>query len=114
MKRDWDVIRKILIAVEDLPDRASSVKESDLEDVDAEDAYHHILIMIEAGFIEGNEGARQGGKSVYARRLTWQGHELLESIRNQSKWNALKRYAREHSIEPTLSGINAVITALRQ
>jgi hypothetical protein len=113
MKRDWDVVRKILLAIEDLPDRKSVITENDVEHVDSDNVYHHALILIEAGYVVGNEGSRQGGKSVFINRLTWQGHELLDSIRQQSKWNDIKRYAREHSIELTSKGIELVLNATR-
>lgn len=113
MKRDWDVVRKVLLAVEDLPDRKSAITEQDVDGIDSDDVYHHALILIEAGYVVGHEGVKQGGKSVFLQRLTWAGHELLDAIRQQSKWNNIKRYAREQGIELTAKGIELVLSSMR-
>jgi hypothetical protein len=88
MKRDLDLIRTILLKVEEDETLTGSVRSANPGDLgitdhtDAEVTYHSVL-LIEAGFLAGNiEIAGQ----VLIFRLTWQGHEFLESVRNPETW----------------------------
>lgn len=80
MKREFDLIKRILLAVEALPGRKSVVRVSDIDGVDEAAAYHHMMILIDAGFVKGDEGYDTMA-SAFLYRLTWQGHDFLDSIR---------------------------------
>jgi len=51
-----------------------------------------IQLMIDAGLVEGITRRDQDGKYTGAvvSRLTWAGHDFLQSVRNDALWNKAK------------------------
>ena len=49
---------------------------------------NHIIIMYEAGLIEGYGERTKDGRliSVYPTRLTWEGHEFISAANNHTAW----------------------------
>jgi hypothetical protein len=81
MQRNAGLIRDILLSVE--------VDHADIEtDVtnDQDIINHHLHLMIDGGLLNGKE-INEGQWRLYG--LTWEGHELLELIRN--RWDEIKR-----------------------
>lgn len=87
MKRNWEFIREILLKVEELPMnqelRASSFEER-------ETAQYHMYLVYEAGLAKGIEVSHLGNKECFLTSLTWEGHELLDTIRNETVWKKTK------------------------
>jgi len=92
MERNWNIIREILIATEELkPEDVLS-----LSSFDSERAYeisYHVELLDEAGLINANISQQLGSgpSGFFVRRLTWYGHELLDAIRDDSTWNRTKQ-----------------------
>lgn len=81
MKRDIDLIRNILLTISD----EGKIKAEDTE----EDAlYYHLYLLIEAGYVNGKE-VNEGNWQILG--LTWEGHELLELIRDYDRWQTIIR-----------------------
>lgn len=86
MKRDPDLLRTILARVEEADD--FTVECADLADDKHNEASfaRHVQLLEEAGFVKANlltvqgEGALSGN----IERLTWAGHEFIESARNDT------------------------------
>jgi repressor of nif and glnA expression len=99
MKRDWEVIRAILLALEALGDTNSVVSAGDIKGYDAETVNYHMRMLIEKGLIEGECSEPLGG-GLYClpERLTWEGHEFLDNMRDQAMWNRVKSTIREKGI----------------
>lgn len=109
MKRDWDLIRKILIEVEGLGDTRSAVEQIDGTDYEA--VSYHIHLMIDAGLVEGQcTQGMDGPLRCYASALTWEGHEFLDKIRSATFWNKIKSMVREKSLPMTFDVIKAAAT----
>lgn len=111
MQRDWDIVRKILLKVEANPTTNGEVGSSDIEGVPPAVAAHHMVLLSEAGLIEG--GGRPNGVVGaepwrYATRLTWDGHDLLDKIRRDTVWNRIKTIARDKGIDLTVDAIKAI------
>lgn len=104
MKRDWDVIRAILIATEE--DRFDEFLEK------AEDetlVLGNTTLLIEAGFITGKVlQSLDGIDDVFVNDLTWQGHELLDVIRSKPVWEKIKTTALEKGLELTFDVVKAL------
>ena len=110
MKRDWDVIRKILIAIEESTD---SIMNSDIADttaIDAETVGYHCKLLIDAGLIEGNCTDLIGAPVTRCliHRLTWAGHEFLDQIRQPKLWNAIKATAKSKSLDLSFDVLKAI------
>ncbi|RKG31682.1 DUF2513 domain-containing protein [Acinetobacter guerrae] len=104
MKRDWDVIRHVLIAIED--DNYDEYLEKSEND---EAIIKNIVLLIQAGFIDGKVLASlDENADVYVNDLTWQGHELLDTIRSKPVWEKIKSTAVEKGIELTFDTVKVL------
>ena len=88
MKRNIDTVRDILIALEN-----ASLQDQVLEDAvpncTQEQFFYHVKLMAGAGLIEATEMSALYGV-WYPNSLTWQGHEFLDDIRDDTVWNRTK------------------------
>ena len=97
MKRDMDLIRKLLLRIEDMPapHRAPVLHFIDANtlqqpDEDLEVIAYHLQLLVQAGFLdETKEGKLFGGITG----LTWLGHDFLDSVRNPEIWKRTKEGA---------------------
>lgn len=111
MKRDWDLVRKILLAVEALGDTQSYVEHDAIQGTDPETLSYHIYILIEAGLLKGvcNQGL-DGPLRCAASSMTWAGHEFLDQVRSSGMWNKVKTIAREKALTLSFDVIKATAT----
>ena len=107
MKRDWELIRKILVELETLGDTKSYLFPDAVKPYDTQIVSYHIRILGEAGLIQVNHprGLEVDEWVFIAERLTWQGHDLLDNIREQNMWNKVRRIIREKGIEISVEAI---------
>ncbi|MDC4808212.1 DUF2513 domain-containing protein, partial [Acinetobacter baumannii] len=89
MKRNWDTIRAVLIAIED-DNYDEYLEESENQDV----ILKNTALLIQAGFIDGKVlDSLDMSADVVVNDLTWQGHELLDTIRSKPVWDKIKSTA---------------------
>ena len=111
MKLNWDTVRRILLAVEALPDENSMIKSHKITGIDPVDAAYHMRLMRDAGLITGERIDSFGLPTwCYATGLTWDGHEFLGRIRSDTAWNRIKTAAREKDIP---LGFDSIATLAR-
>lgn len=97
MKRDYDLIRLILIDVEnDVQDWSEDVKQQAKGKSDVIDG--HVELLVDHGEIKypkDNSGRYQrlinGYWFPFSCKLTMEGHDLLDNIRNPSIFKAVKQ-----------------------
>ena len=114
MKRDWDIIRDILIKLDEKGPEKHSLMLSDFPgDQKAEFSYNS-EIMLEAGLINGQMLKTLGPEinDFLAIRLTWNGHELLDAIRSESVWTKTKEKFLKKGISMTFDLVIAVATSI--
>jgi hypothetical protein len=88
MKRDWDCIRAIFLALEDKADSGSALRPAQIEGFDEELVSYNMRLLIQAGLIEGTQMRVVRGSMHYAATaMTWAGHELFDKIRSETLWN---------------------------
>lgn len=92
MKRDLDLVREILLAVEAYqPAKASllqSISPRDFTGTEAQNFYH-INILVDAGFIKlAGRPTLAGDFAVHG--MTMQGHDFLDAIKEKSVWDHTK------------------------
>ncbi len=116
MKRDWDSVRFLLTSLEALPNTDESLSLDSFEHETEEATYstsYHMVLLIEAGLVDGvmYESLDDGPTDFSAYRLTWEGHEFLDSIRNDTVWNTTKETFASKGIDMTFETIKAVAAA---
>jgi hypothetical protein len=98
VERDMDLTREILIkiAADKRLSGANWIRFGTPEELgitgrSAEEVGYHLDMLIEAGFLKGKSGM----ETIPAlNRLTWQGHELLDDIRDDTIWGKAKERAK--------------------
>jgi len=98
MKRDMDMVRELLLRIEELHLPAGtaaflSVTEEPLAlpGDDRDSIAYHMRLLMDAGFIDSTK--TQGADSFGLRGLSWRGHEFLDTIRDPEIWRQTKEAA---------------------
>jgi len=88
MQRDTDLVRQILL---DLEARGSYADwlDIDIEAYSPEQVDYHLELLVEAGFIRVSATGRELARG-HPLRLTWEGHELLDAVRSEDRWGAVR------------------------
>ncbi len=86
MQRDMDLARKLLFEIEREPYTVMPL-EIDLAGYSSEVVEYHIILLVEAGLIEAQEPLANSDL-WRAKRLTWQGHEFVDAIRDETIWQS--------------------------
>lgn len=89
MKRNWDIIREVLIKVEGLPS-GEELRAEDLNEKDYDSVIYNMGLLLEANLVRGIDVSSHSGMSYILQSLTWNGHEFLDTIRNDTIWNETK------------------------
>src|SRR4051794_20875922 len=111
MKRDWDCIRAILVALEDKANAADHMFPAAVEGFDAQNVAYNMRLMIEANLIDG---VSKSEIMTVAKSMTWEGHELLDKIRSETMWNQVKKLAREKGVSLSFEAVKILgTTALK-
>lgn len=89
MKRDMDLVRQILLAIE--RDGTPELRRApDVEGYSPQQVTHHIALLSQAGLISAIDASSTSGKAYIQIGLTWDGHEFLDDIRDPEIWRQTK------------------------
>jgi len=92
MKRDMDLVRKILIKLEDYsPD--DEINQIECEGYSPEETAYHVYLLKDAHLIIANifmNNNSIGPKEYKIYGLTWAGHDFLEASRDETRWKQAK------------------------
>lgn len=107
MKRDFNLLREILLIVEASP-AGEVITEMELEGApDEGTAIEHIELLIEAGLVEGQVTP----PDLFAiGRLTNAGHDFLESARNNSVWEKVMCKVKDKGGAVTIEILSSLLT----
>lgn len=117
MKRDMELIRKILFYIEENYVAGQKwIRSINIEGYEDAVVTEHILLAYESGLIQDiKDISTLGGTSYFVGNLSNSGYDFLDKIRNDTIWNKTKATIREKGL-PMLTGTvstvaNAFITA---
>lgn len=92
MKRDMDLVRKLLFELSD-SEFYSDMGCPRIEGYSEDQIKHHIFIMRDAGLVQFTEDKEVDGflgkTEDLKLRLTWEGHEFLEKVRDEKLWKSI-------------------------
>lgn len=87
MKRDMELIRKLMLTLED-------DQSEDPDGYDNETIAYHKALLIESGMAHGIVDQTSESLLASTFRLTWNGHEFLDVAHNETGWRSvMKRVA---------------------
>lgn len=94
MKRDLDLVKSILLAIEadEEADGRKWVTLGRIDDYSPEQVHYHVGLLHEAGLVKALcIPDNLGPPRWQPERLTWYGHEFLDSARNETLWAEAKK-----------------------
>jgi hypothetical protein len=103
-----DLIRAVLIETEKLPEDAA-MHDISVEGFTEAEISNHVRLCDEAGFIDAHDLSTMQGVCWKPQRLTYQGHEFLDSIRSDTVWNNVKALTRKTTGTLTVEGLKIAL-----
>src|SRR5208283_4814196 len=95
VKRDMDLVRELLLKIEDNPQMDGTrefyyakPEEMGIEGHSREEVAYHLMLLIEEGYIDG--AVTMAHPMQVIRRLTNSGHDFLGSISDPGIWEKTK------------------------
>lgn len=112
MKRNMDLIRKLLFALED--------REEDLAESLTIDGYtnemvaYHCSLLYDAGYVKCYDGLYGDDHLIDygVGSLTWDGAEFLEKVRSNKVWNKTKEVIVHKGLPMALDVIKSVVESI--
>jgi hypothetical protein len=100
MKRDMELVRQVLLKVEDfeIPLGGFGIVRPwepamEIEGYNADQIGQHLAMLIDGGYIDSQSADMSATFRV--KGLTWKGHEFLDAIRSPEIWRKTKDGLRE-------------------
>jgi hypothetical protein len=100
MQLDKDLVREILLAVEASDHSPEEGITLSLENRTPQEVSYHVMLLSEAGFIIGQDASFM--EDVFpvwqVKRLTYRGHEFLDTVRDGEVWRRTKAGAEKAGV----------------
>ena len=112
MKRDMDLCRKILFAIEASDELV--IYGLDIEGYSSTQIAYHCKLLYEAGLIS-DYGAMSSDDEISefgVGQLSWDGHDYLEKIRDDTTWNKIKAYITEKALPFTIDIVKDILPSI--
>jgi len=111
MKRDLELIRKILINVQ------NGDKNALVEGYDEDAIKYHEGLVVEAGLVEGsvlrnNMASTEIPVVVMIKKLTWEGHDFVDAIEDNENWAKVKAFIGEAGKQISLETVKYAVHQL--
>ncbi len=111
MKRDMELCRKILFAIEEQY-VDSAIINLKIEDYSMEEVAYHCKILYDAGLID-DYSSKNADNHIYifgVGSLTWEGHDFLDKIREESIWTEVKDKIKNKGLPFIIDVVKEVAT----
>ena len=116
MKRDMDLIRLILLKIEE-QHQSTAIFNLSIDGYEKETVAYHCKLLHEAGLISNYKGFYASGQlqEFSVSGLTWDGYDYLDKVRDDSVWKKTKNAITQKGLPLIFDTIktiaNAFITA---
>lgn len=108
MKRDMELIRKILLAVQDRQPNKP------IEGFTNDELNYHRALVIDSGLIEGAvlKDNTEIPVSVNLNKLTWAGHDFIDAIASESNWQQVKDFLKDAGKQITIETVKVAVSKI--
>ena len=112
MKRDMDLCRLILFKIEN-EYKSTALFNLQIDGYDIETVAYHCDLLFDAGLIKSYKTQYASDRIYFfsVGALTWEGHDFLDKIRENTMWNKIKNSIKENALPLTLEVIKSVATS---
>lgn len=100
MKRDMDLIRKIILWAEEQP--PGPLRDITIEGYSDGAIAHHCYLLVDSGLAAGDDittSASEFFPEYFITHLTSAGHDFADSVRNEYVWNEFWEMAKQKGIK---------------
>ena len=113
MKRDMELCRKILFTIEERY-VSTAIHGLKIDGYTTEEVAYHCKLLHEAGLIKDCKIIYASNRIVSfgVSSLTWEGHDFLDKIREDTIWNKTKGLIKDKALPMTLDVIKEIATAV--
>lgn len=112
MKRDMELVRKILLSLEDRNDTEHYLN---IDGYSSEAVGYHCFMLYEYGLIRNFKAQSADNNPYYiffVSGLTWEGYDFLEKVRDDGTWQKTVRMITEKGLDTSIKTIGAIATAI--
>ena len=109
MKRDMDLIRLILLRVEEQDPNTSSYESITIDGYTSGEVREHIKLLANAGMISDVYHDLDG--NVWVRSITWDGYDYLDKVRDNTIWKKTKDTIKEKGLPLIFDTIKTISSA---
>lgn len=102
MRRDWDLIRDILVTCEDAAP-GHLLQSGDFAEPDKARLVEHVMLLDQANFLQATR--LLGSEEFVIQDFNWSGHDLLAQMRSDTWWAKTKKLAADKGVELTFAVI---------
>lgn len=95
LKRDMDLIRDLLLQIEEFEQGLGDDVEIEAGDHEPQVVAEHLRLLLEARLMEGDAvpDDQYAFDHILPTRLTWSGHDFLDTVRDPEIWKKTKEGA---------------------
>lgn len=111
MKRDMELVRKILLALEMKTGQGPYIN---VDGYNTETVGYHCAMMYEYGLIQNFKAQPADNNPYYiffVSGLTWEGHDFLDKIRDDGTWQKTVKTIAEKGLDMSIKTIGTIATA---
>jgi Hypothetical protein (DUF2513) len=97
LKRDIELIRKIILYIEDLPTASNPNGEIPIDGYSPEQIGYHCYLIVDSGLAKGFDSTDLGSASPCwtITHLTSAGHDFADASRNETVWRRVTKQIRD-------------------
>jgi len=111
VKRDMELVRRVLLAMEEHPEPVGWLTIT-VEGYSDEEVSYHVKMLHEAGFLTAENLTTFGGFCWMPKSLTWEGHEFLDTVKNDTVWRKTKDFVKEKGGAISIDMLKVVATKI--
>jgi len=113
MKREMDLIRKMILALEEAPS-GFAPQDLHVDGYSPEQIGYHAHLMIEEGLAKGTSTThlRSSSPAAIVRSLTWAGHEFADAARDEARWKKAMGMVKEKTGSVSIAVLTQLLTGL--
>lgn len=90
MKRDMELVRKIVLHLEKPPRKTPRLDELHIEGYELKAVNYHVRLLYDGGLIMNKAHPDRELEHRCTLSLTWVGHDFLDAARNDTIWQGAK------------------------
>ena len=110
MKRDMELVRKVLLAIEEAKTEDKPIP-INIDGYSAKAVSYHVRLLHDAGLVKALDMSDLSGTQWAATALTWGGHEFLDNARNDTVWQRAMTSVNEKGGSVSLDVLKSILTS---